>query len=265
MEITPIAHIRTDMPQKFGIPRNSFVAPHLQGRIVFEPKYAEDAAVAGLDEFSHLWLLWQFENGEAGGGATDIAEDAAANRAPRESREPRESRQTSTPPKWSPTVRPPRLGGAKRVGVFATRSPFRPNSLGLSCVKLERVESTPEGPIIHVRGADLRDGTPIFDIKPYIPFADCHPDANGGWTDQNPWRELDVDFPEQLRACVPADKIAGIIEVLSQDPRRAGSKHEPERVYRMAFAGLDVAFTVDGDQLHVVSVEQFDAGKLKDR
>ena len=272
MEITPIAHIRTDMPQKFGIPRNSFVAPHLQGRIVFEPHYAVDAAVAGLEEFSHLWLLWQFENGEAGGGADDVAADATSGREGDAGavREPAAAavpagRTTPAPAKWSPTVRPPRLGGAKRIGVFATRSPFRPNSLGLSCVELERVEATPEGPVIHVRGADLRDGTPIFDIKPYIPFADCHPEANGGWIDQSPWRELDVDFPEYLRACVPAEKVDGLIEVLSQDPRRAGSKHEPKRIYRMAFAGLDIGFTVDGDQLHVVSVDRFDASKLKSR
>lgn len=165
----PIAHIHTDLPQKFGIPRNSFLAPHLQGRIVFEPEFASSAAVEGLDSFSHLWLLWRFENGTPGGTAKDIAADAKTQD------------RSGTNAKWSKTVRPPRLGGAKRVGVFATRSPFRPNPIGLTCVKLDRVELTDNGPIIHVLGADLRDGTPIYDIKPYIPFADCHPDATGGW------------------------------------------------------------------------------------
>ncbi|WP_220269950.1 SAM-dependent methyltransferase [Slackia isoflavoniconvertens] len=155
---------------------------------------------------------------------------------------------------WSPTVRPPRLGGAQRVGVFATRSPFRPNPIGLTCVKIDRVELTDAGPIIHVLGADLRDGTPIFDIKPYILFADCHPDATGCFIDAVPWRELDVNFPESLQAQVPPAKLLGLIEVLRQDPRRAGSEHEPARVYHLAYAGLDVAFTVDGETLHVVCV-----------
>lgn len=151
-------------------------------------------------------------------------------------------------------MRPPRLGGTERVGVFATRSPFRPNPIGLTCVKLDRVELTDAGPVIHVLGADLRDGTPIYDIKPYIPFADCHPDACGGWIEDAPWHELDVDFPEQLQAEVPAGKLAGPTEVLRQDPRRAGSKHEPTRVYHLAYAGMAVTFTVDGDILHVVCV-----------
>ena len=151
-------------------------------------------------------------------------------------------------------MRPPRLGGAERVGVFATRSPFRPNPIGLTCVKLDRIELTDAGPVIHVLGADLRDGTPIYDIKPYIPFADCHPDACGGWIEDAPWHELDVDFPKQLQAEVSSGKLAGLTEVLRQDPRRAGSKHEPTRVYHLAYAGLDVAFTVDGDVLHVVCV-----------
>ena len=295
----PIAHIHTDLPQKFGIPRNSFLAPHLQGRIVFEPEYALNSAVAGIDSFSHLWLLWRFENGEPGGGATDVTGDArtsaaggsgagAPDTASEETPDNRGDESTilphsmtneqeaegsavakkviknaddetpatasPKPARWSPTVRPPRLGGAERVGVFATRSPFRPNPIGLTCVKLDRVELTDAGPVIHVLGADLRDGTPIYDIKPYIPFADCHPDACGGWIEDAPWHELDVDFPEQLQAEVPAGKLPGLTEVLRQDPRRAGSKHEPTRVYHLAYAGLDVAFTVDGDVLHVVCV-----------
>ena len=292
----PIAHIHTDLPQKFGIPRNSFLAPHLQGHIVFEPEYALNSAVAGIDSFSHLWLLWRFENGEPGGGAADVTggrrtrESTAGNydalnretlnrsdiRGTTLSHPATNERETESdsaaktgaenadgktapaispkPARWSPTVRPPRLGGAERVGVFATCSPFRPNPIGLTCVKLDRVELTDAGPVIHVLGADLRDGTPIYDIKPYIPFADCHPDACGGWIEDAPWHELDVDFPEQLQAEVPAGKLPGLTEVLRQDPRRAGSKHEPTRVYHLAYAGLDVAFTVDGDVLHVVCV-----------
>ena len=247
----PIAHIHTDLPQKFGIPRNSFLAPHLQGRIVFEPEYALNSAVAGIDSFSHLWLLWRFENGEPGGGAADVAGTRAAAATGGREAAPAAA---PKPARWSPTVRPPRLGGAERVGVFATRSPFRPNPIGLTCVKLDRVELTDAGPIIHVLGADLRDGTPIYDIKPYIPFADCHPDACGGWIEDAPWHELDVDFSKQLQAEEPAGKLPGLTEVLRQDPRRAGSKHEPTRVYHLAYAGLDVAFTVDGDVLHVVCV-----------
>ena len=151
-------------------------------------------------------------------------------------------------------MRPPRLGGAERVGVFATRSPFRPNPIGLTCVKLDRVELTDDGPIIHVLGADLRDGTPIYDIKPYIPFADCHPDATGGWIEDAPWQELDVEFPQALQDMVPPTKLPGLVEVLRQDPRRAGSKHEPNRVYHLAFAELDISFTVDETQLTVVAV-----------
>ena len=137
------------------------------------------------------------------------------------------------------------------MGVFATRSPFRPNPIGLTCVKLERIELTENGPIIHVSGADLRDGTPIFDIKPYIPFADCHPDAQGGFIDETPWQELTVHCPAKLLQAIPEEKREGLLEVLGQDPRRAGSKHEPERTYHLAYAGFDIAFTVDDTNLHV--------------
>ena len=239
----PIAHIRTDLPQKFGIPRNSFLAPHLQGRIVFEPEFALPGIVDGLDEFTHLWLIWQFENGTPGGTAADVATDAAT------------ADKSGTNAAWSPTVRPPRLGGAERKGVFATRSPFRPNPIGLTCVELDHVELGPDGPVIHVLGADLRDGTPILDIKPYIPFADCHPQATGGWIESAPWQELDVTMSEHLRKMVPTDKLPGLLEVLRQDPRRAGSKHEPTRVYHLAYAGLDVSFVVDKTSLTVVGID----------
>ena len=260
----PIAHIQTDLPQKFGIPRNSFLAPHLQGRIVFEPEFALPAAVAGLEEFSHLWLLWEFENGAPGGTAADVAADARPGAAGRGGDgAPRRGVASSAASAghgegartWSPTVRPPRLGGVERRGVFATRSPFRPNPIGLTCVKLDRIEFGEAGPVIHVLAADLRDGTPIYDIKPYIPFADCHPEATGGWIEDAPWRELEVAFPAALQSRVSAEKLPGLVEVLRQDPRRAGSKHEPARVYHLAYAGLDVSFTVGGDMLQVVDVE----------
>lgn len=260
----PIAHIQTDLPQKFGIPRNSFLAPHLQGRIVFEPEFALPAAVAGLEEFSHLWLLWEFENGAPGGTAADVAADARPDAAGRGG-DGAPRRGVASPAAsaghgegartWSPTVRPPRLGGVERRGVFATRSPFRPNPIGLTCVKLDRIEFGEAGPVIHVLAADLRDGTPIYDIKPYIPFADCHPEATGGWIEDAPWRELEVAFPAALQSRVSAEKLPGLVEVLRQDPRRAGSKHEPARVYHLAYAGLDVSFTVDGDMLQVIDVE----------
>ena len=220
MEIHPIAVFRSPFKSKFGVPRQSGLVEDLQGRIVLLDAYADSESLRGLDDFDYLWLLWGF----------------SANR-----------HQSAT---FQPTVRPPRLGGNERMGVFATRSPYRPNGLGLSSVRILAVEGTE----IIVAGADLMDGTPIYDIKPYIPFADCHPDACGGWIEDAPWHELDVDFPDQLQAEVPAGKLAGLTEVLRQDPRRAGSKHEPTRVYHLAYAGLDVAFTVDGDVLHVVCV-----------
>lgn len=239
----PIAHIHTDLPQKFGIPRNSFLAPHLQACIIFEPEFSFNSAVQGLDGFTHIWLLWEFENGTPGGTATDIAEDAS------------KAEKHGTNAKWSPTVRPPRLGGSERMGVFATRSPFRPNPIGLTCVKLDHIELTESGPIIHVTGADLRDGTPIYDIKPYIPFADCHPEAKGGFIDKVPWQELEVTCSAELLDTLPEEKREGLLEVLRQDPRRAGSKHEPDRVYHLAYANHDVAFTVDGTMLYVHRIE----------
>ncbi len=217
-----IAHIHTDYATKFGIPRQSGLVPALQGRIVFTPEYRAPEALRGLEEFSHIWLIWQF------------------SQAVREG--------------WSPTVRPPRLGGNTRMGVFATRSPFRPNAIGLSCVRLEGIEpDTPEGPVLHVSGADLMDGTPIFDIKPYLPYADCQPDATGGFA-ALPWeRELKVDCPPELLEQVPPEKRDGLLGVLAQDPRPSYQK-DAARVYGFTFAGLEVRFTVSDGVLTVKEI-----------
>lgn len=217
----PIAYIHTDFTQKFGIPRQSGIVDDLQATIVFEPKFANPAAVRGIEGFSHLWLIWEFDGAK---------------------------RKT-----WSPTVRPPHLGGRERMGVFATRSPFRPNSLGLSCVRLDHVEFTKEGPVLHVLGADLRDMTPIFDIKPYIPYADCQPTATGGFTERHARRHVEVEFPADLLGEVPEDKRSSLIGVLEQDPRPP-LQDDPDKVYSMEFAGMDIQFTVDGETLRVVGV-----------
>lgn len=216
-----IAHIRSDFTEKFGIPRQSGLVDALRARIVFEPEYRNADALRGLEGFSHIWLLWQF------------------SRAQRED--------------WSPTVRPPRLGGNARMGVFATRSPYRPNAIGLSCVRLVSVDAdTEDGPVLTVAGADLLDGSPIFDIKPYLPYADAHPEAAGGFA-PSPAATLRVAFPEALLERLPEDKRGAVLDVLAQDPR-PGYQHEPGRVYGMAFAGHDVKFTVAGDVLTVTDV-----------
>ena len=216
--IKPIAHIRSDFPTKFGIPRQSGLVEELRARVIFAPEYREPEAVRGLEAFSHIWLIWQFS------GAV-----------------------RST---WSPTVRPPRLGGNKRLGVFATRSPFRPNALGLSSVRLERVELDPElGPVLHVAGADLMDGTPIYDIKPYI-SADIHPEAAEGFTGQVAWHGLRVEIPAELLALVPEEKRRALAGVLAEDPRPS-YQNDPQRVYGMGFGGLEVKFTVEDDVLTV--------------
>ena len=221
MEI--IARIHTDFPEKFGIPRQSGLVDGLTGRIVFEEKYRNPDALRGIEGFSHLWLIWQF------------------SRAIRE--------------EWSPTVKPPRLGGNQRMGVFATRSPFRPNPIGLSCVRLQRVElHTAEGPVLWVAGIDLLDGTPIYDVKPYLPYADCHPEATGGFAQEVMGHRLEVAFPEELLALVPPEKLEALREVLAQDPRPGYQHNEPDRRYGVAFAGLDVRFTVEGDVLLVREV-----------
>lgn len=220
--IRPIAHMRSDFPTKFGIPRQSGLVSELRSTVVFTPEFRNADALRGLEGYSHLWIIWQF------------------SQAVREG--------------WSPTVRPPRLGGNTRMGVFATRSPFRPNSLGLSCVRLLGTEETADsGTVIHVAGADLMNGTPIYDIKPYIPYADCHPDALGGFTDQANEYLLKVDFPEALLAQLPKDKREAAIGILSHDPRPS-YQHSPVRIYGLPFAGFDIRFQVTGNTLTVIEI-----------
>ena len=222
VQINVIARMRSDFPTKFGIPRQPHLVEELRSTIVFEPEYRNADALRGIEGFSHLWIIWQFSEAVRSG--------------------------------WSPTVRPPRLGGNTRMGVFATRSPFRPNNLGLSCVKLLGVEMTKDlGPVIHVSGADLMDGTPIFDIKPYIPYADSHPDALGGFTDTAGEFLLQVDFPPQLLALLPEEKRNAALGVLSHDPRPSYQR-KPGRVYGLPFAGFDIRFTVEGERLTVCEV-----------
>ena len=224
MEIKPIAFIRTEFPEKFGVPRQSGLARNLKGRIIFEPEYRNPDALRGLDGFPHIWLIWEF----------------SANR-------------TTSP--WQPTVRPPRLGGNAHMGVFATRSPFRPNPLGLSCVKIHSVElSTPDGPVVTVLGADLMDGTPIYDIKPYIRYADSRPEAVCGYVDALEERSLKVVFPSELSAKIAdTEVIPALVETLRLDPRP--SYHDdPQRQYGLSFAGHNIRFHVSGNVLEVTDV-----------
>ena len=214
-----IAHIHNGFTTKFGIPRQSGLASSVRAEIVFEPEYRNPDALRGLEDFSHLWLIWEFSEAKR-----DF---------------------------WSPTVRPPRLGGNKRMGVFATRSPFRPNPIGLSCVKIEEILwQTDRGPVIRVSGADLMDGTPIYDIKPYLPYADCHPEAAGGFAAGAWERQLRVECDEALLCKVPQQHRQAVVDLLSQDPRPS-YQHDPERVYGMEYAGMDIRFSVDGDRLTV--------------
>ena len=222
-EIKVIARIRSDFPEKFGIPRQSGLVPQLRAKIVFEPEFRNADALRGIEGFSHLWLIWQF------------------SAAVRET--------------WSPTVRPPRLGGNERVGVFATRSPFRPNAVGLSCVKLEGVaHEEGSGDVLIVSGADLMDGTPIYDIKPYLPYADAHPEARGGFA-PSPKETVAVDCPPELLAALPEGQREALLGVLAQDPRPQ-YQHDPERVYGMSFGGWDVKFRVCGERLEVLSLTE---------
>ena len=217
--IKAIARIRSDFPTKFGIPRQAGIVEELEARIVFEPEYRNPDALRGLEGFSHIWLIWQFSQA--------VRED------------------------WSPTVRPPRLGGNTRMGVFATRSPFRPNALGLSCVRLLGIEDTEEGKTLRVAGADMMDGTPIFDIKPYIPYADCKPEAESGFA-PDPGAQLSVEFLPEAEKYIPPEKRDALRGVLANDPRPR-YKQDGERVYALEFAGLEVKFQVKDNILRVLS------------
>lgn len=220
--IRVIAHIHTDFPTKFGIPRQSSLVEELRGEIIFEPEYRQPEAFRGIEEYSHLWLLWEFSE------------------AKREH--------------WSATVKPPRLGGRTRMGVFATRSPFRPNPIGLSCVRLvELRQDETYGPVLVVAGVDLMDGTPIYDIKPYLPYVDAHPDALGGFGDRVKEHALEVADPGSLLERLPEEKRAGAVAFLQQDPRPAVHK-DPDRVYKIAYAGYDIHFTVHDTKLSVTDV-----------
>lgn len=221
MELKVIARIHTDFPTKFGIPRQSGLT-ELESAIVFEPEYRNPEALRGLEGYSHLWLIWEFSE------------------AKRE--------------KWSPTVRPPRLGGNKRMGVFATRSPFRPNSIGLSCVKLLRIEDSKNGKVLIVSGADMMDGTPIFDIKPYLPFADSHPEAEDGFAGKKFGENLELIFPNELLELIPDNKREALCEILRQDPR-PHYINDPERLFGFAFSGFEIRFSVEDSTLTVREVE----------
>lgn len=218
----PVAHICSDFPTKFGIPRQSGLVDDLTATVVFEPEFREPEALRGIEGFSHLWLIWEFSQAR---------------------------RQ-----EWSPTVRPPRLGGNRRMGVFATRSPFRPNPVGLSCVRLEAVESDPHlGPVLIVSGADLMNGTPILDIKPYLPFADCRPEASGGFAEPLREKALNVEIPPELLALLPEEKREPLRRILAQDPRPSYQK-DPGRIYGFPFAGFEIRFVVSEGELCVRSI-----------
>lgn len=222
MELKVIAKIHSCFPTKFGIPRQSGLADSLPAEIVFEPEYRSPDAVRGLEDYSHIWLIWLF---------SEAVRDT-----------------------WSPTVRPPRLGGNVRMGVFATRSPFRPNELGLSSVQLDRIEYTKDrGPVLHVLGADLMDGTPIFDIKPYLPFVDSHPDARGGFADDRKDYSLKVQCSEDLLSQLPKDLREGLIQSLSQDPR-PGYQRDSDRIYGFKYGGFEVRFQVSENTLEVMDI-----------
>ncbi|MBR3552776.1 MAG: tRNA (N6-threonylcarbamoyladenosine(37)-N6)-methyltransferase TrmO [Clostridia bacterium] len=221
LTLTPVAVYHCGFPTKFGLPRQSGLAPDLHGEIVFLPPFRNPDFLRGIEAFSHLWLLWRFNEA----------------------------------PSVSPTVRPPKLGGNKRVGVFASRSPFRPNPLGLSCVKLEGVTDTAQGKVLRVSGGDLMDGTVIFDVKPYLPYADAHPDATGGYAVPGDAARLKVVIPPELEAAIPADGLSALTEALAQDPR-PGYQTDPDRTYYLPYAGFDVGFTVCGGTVTVTEIKE---------
>ena len=224
-----IARIRNAFPTKFGLPRQSGLVPELISTIVFEPEYRVAEALRGIESYSHLWLIWEFHQAI------------------------RDSEKKGGDAPWRPTVRPPRLGGNTRMGVFATRSPFRPNPLGLTVVKLLAVEDSPEGKVLIVSGADMMDGTPIYDIKPYLPYVDSVPEATGGFTEETADYHLNVDFPADLLGCIPKEMQEALLGVLAQDPRPAYQQDE-SRIYGLPFAGMDVKFTVRAGTLTVVDI-----------
>ena len=241
-----IARVHSEFPAKFGIPRQSGLVEDLRSEVVFEPAFRNRDALRGLSGFSHIWLIWVFHQairGQGNGTDGNCTGDAAPI-----------SENVHLPGTWSPTVRPPRLGGNQRIGVFATRSPFRPNPLGLSCVRLEEIgERAPDGPVLRIRGADLMDGTPILDIKPYLPYADCIPHAAGGFAPDPSGERLDVEIPPKLLERIPADRRAALYGVLSQDPRPR-YQDDPARVYGFAFAGMEIRFSVNGKRLTVLDI-----------
>ena len=228
LSIKPIAYIHSDFSEKFGIPRQSGLVDSLQAKIIFTEEFRNGDCIRGIEEFSHLWLIWEFSKNQRD--------------------------------KWTPTVRPPRLGGNKRKGVFASRAPFRPNPLGLSCVRLEKaVPNSPEGPILYVSGADLLDGTPIYDIKPYLSFADAHPDALGSFSTKALEHRLNVHCEDALLHLIPKEKRQSLLDCLSLDPRPS-YQHDPERVYGFYFADLEIRFTVQDSVLTVCSVSEIAKG-----
>ena len=231
MEITPIARFHSPFTSKFGVPKQSGLVEELEGTIVFEPAYRNADALRGLEDFTHLWMIWQFS--------------ANAHKAN------------------SPVVRPPVLGGNEALGVFATRSPYRPNPIGLSCVRIDHIDlDTKEGPVIHVLGADLMDGTPIFDIKPYLPYADCHPEATGGFTDTRSWPRLEVRLAESVRRQLTEQEAATLADILALDPRPHYQK-DPNRIYGMPYGKWDVKFRVADGEVQVVGISTTNEKKGK--
>lgn len=234
-----IAHIENNFTEKFGVPRQSGLVGEIRGKIVFEPEFRNADALRGLEAFSHIWLIWEFSNAKRRG--VDVPENSGKGGTDSESRTG-SAGETGEACEWRPTVRPPRLGGNIRMGVFATRSPFRPNPVGLSCVELEKIDyNAPEGPVLIVKGADLMNGTPIFDIKPYLPYADCKPEATGGFTDVTEKRRLRVELPDNVKKMLKPNEAGELIGILEQDPRPA-YQDDADRVYTFSYGRYEVSF-----------------------